>query len=78
MENNNPKKIKYESVSKPDSCPACGSIKIAVIMYGLPAKSPQLTQDVKDGKIVFGGCCITGNDPSWKCLDCLTFIFRHR
>ena len=52
MESNNSNKIKYESVSRPDSCPACGSNRIAGILYGLPAKSQQLTQDVKDGKIV--------------------------
>lgn len=21
-------------------------------------------------RVIFGGCCITGDDPEWACLDC--------
>jgi hypothetical protein len=77
MEHNYSRNIRYESVEKPDSCPACGSDKIAQIMYGKPSSSEQLKQKLKERKIVLGGCCITADDPSWKCLKCSTNIYRH-
>jgi hypothetical protein len=78
MELNYSKSIRYESVEKPDSCPACGSDKISQIMYGKPSSSELLKQKLEEGKIVFGGCRVTGDDPSWKCFKCSTNIYRHR
>jgi hypothetical protein len=68
--------MKYKSAKKPDKCPECGSDKIASILYGLPAFSPSLKEKIKDDKIVLGGCCITNDDPTWKCVDCNTLIFK--
>jgi hypothetical protein len=68
--------MKYKSAKKPDKCPECGSEKIANIMYGLPAFSPSLKEKIKDDKIVLGGCCITNDDPTWKCVDCNTLIYK--
>jgi hypothetical protein len=70
--------MKYKSVKNPRKCPKCGSDKIANIMYGLPNNSPSLQQEIRENKIVFGGCCITENDPSWKCVDRKTVFYRNR
>lgn len=70
------KTMKYKSAKKPDKCPECGSEKIADILYGLPAFSTSLKDRIKDHKIVLGGCCISGNDPAWKCIACNTYIYK--
>jgi hypothetical protein len=54
----------------------CGSEIIAEILYGLPAFSPSLRQELRENKIVLGGCCVTGNDPTWKCIECGTYIYK--
>ena len=66
---------RHESKVKPKSCPACGSTRIANIMYGKPRHSSELTQRVRNGEIVYGGCCITGDDPSWQCVTCESEIY---
>jgi rubredoxin len=78
MQRNNSTKKRYESIEQPDSCPACGSNRIARIVYGLPSSSPRLMERVEKGEIVFGGCCITRDDPSWNCPDCNAKIYRHK
>jgi len=37
-------------------------------VYGLP--SVELEQAVREGRVVLGGCIITGNDPQEKCIYC--------
>ena len=61
---------------KPRKCPHCGLAKIADILYGYPVFSPELEKELKDGKIELGGCCITGDDPMWKCTECETDIYK--
>jgi len=61
---------------KPSKCPQCGSPKVARILYGLPDFSPQLQKDLKSGKIVLGGCCVTDSDPTWQCVECETQVYR--
>lgn len=68
--------MRYESVKKPKRCPKCGSVQIASVLYGLPAFSQKLEEDMKTGRIVLGGCCITDDDPKWQCIDCSTAIYR--
>jgi hypothetical protein len=68
--------MKYKSVMKPDKCPKCGSEKIADILYGLPAFAPSLRGKIRDHKIVLGGCCISDESPTWKCLACNTVIHK--
>jgi hypothetical protein len=51
-------------------CPKCGGTDIAMILYGLPQMSKHLEKKVKAKKIVFGGCCVSGNDPELECNDC--------
>jgi len=50
-------------------------------MKGLYNQSPQnittgLRQEIRENKIVLGGCCVTGNDPTWKCIECSTDIYK--
>jgi len=69
---------RYTYKRKPRKCPKCGSSKIASVMYGYPAPDPDLWRDVKAGKLVLGGCCITGDDPTWCCVACKTMIYKDR
>lgn len=68
--------MKYKSIKKPDKCPECSSNKIAELQYGLPVFSPNLEKKINENNIVLGGCCVSGNDPVWKCIDCGTDIFK--
>ena len=48
-----------------ESCPSCKSnTGIREIIYGLP------DGPVDENKYAIGGCCISDNDPSVKCIDC--------
>ena len=69
---------RYSAKSKPEKCPKCGSARVARILYGMPMFSDQLQADMDSGKIVLGGCELTGDDPAWKCLECETEIYRIR
>lgn len=51
-------------------CPDCGSNRQALIFYGLPEFTDDLRARLEAGSIVLGGCCISGEDPEWHCLDC--------
>lgn len=66
---------RYEARDRPSTCPKCGSIRIARYLYGEPMFSDQLQADLDAGKIVLGGCIITGDDPKWKCMECETEIY---
>jgi NAD-dependent SIR2 family protein deacetylase len=65
-----------EAAAKPRACPACGSARVGTILYGEPSPSAKFFKDVKEGRIVVGGCCITGDDPAWQCADCGQQVFR--
>jgi primosomal protein N' len=56
--------------SKPDRCPECGSEKVASIFYGLPVFTVELERQLKEGEVILGGCCVTGDDPQWHCVEC--------
>ena len=66
---------RLERARKPAKCPACGHATVAEILYGLPASSPQLDMDISTGRLVFGGCCVSDDDPSWKCIECGVAIY---
>jgi hypothetical protein len=69
---------KYISDIKPTICPACGSKKVAEILYGLKIYSQELRKKEKKGEIVLGGCCIIKGAPSWMCVRCKTNIYKRR
>lgn len=47
-------------------CPWCGSKDTARILYGMPAMNGELERRIKSGKVVLGGCCVTGADVNGK------------
>ena len=48
-----------------ESCPKCDSeTGLREILYGLPI------EPVDKSKYVIGGCCISDNDPTLRCIDC--------
>lgn len=51
------------------TCPKCGSKKIARILYGLP-DFIKIKKEVEEGSIVLGGCCVLPWNPSHRCRDC--------
>ncbi len=55
---------------RPRKCPRCGSERIAEILYGMPDLSGELRLDLEAGRVVSGGCKVTGNDPRWRCIRC--------
>lgn len=40
---------------KPRKCPACGSLRVASILYGYPAYSEELKRKIELGRIVLVG-----------------------
>lgn len=62
--------IKKGNSKKKITCPFCGSTNVAEILYGLPVFSDKLDEDIKRGKVVLGGCCISNNDPDNHCNNC--------
>ncbi|MHC4469600.1 MAG: hypothetical protein ACYTDY_00290 [Planctomycetota bacterium] len=54
--------------ARPESCPECGSERVVPIVYGLP--TDEALEMAEQGRFRLGGCCVTGNDPKWGCLDC--------
>ncbi len=69
---------RIEKTRKPRRCPSCGASPMATIMYGMPAWSPELKEEIQAGKIVLGGCCITMDDPVWQCTNCGLTVYRKR
>lgn len=51
-------------------CPRCGSKNTAKILYGMPAWSSELQEQIEKGDVVLGGCSITGCDPAYRCNKC--------
>ena len=68
--------MRYEYRRKSRKCPSCGSNKIANILFGMPAFSEELENDLKEGRVVLGGCCVSDDDPSWQCADCDIKIYK--
>jgi hypothetical protein len=68
--------MKHEYLLKPKECPVCGSSRVADILYGLPAFSPKLEEDLDTDRITLGGCCVTDGDPVWQCVECQAMIYR--
>ncbi len=47
------------------SCPSCRSKSgVREILYGLP------DGPIDEGKYALGGCCVTDDDPTLKCIEC--------
>ena len=61
---------------KPRTCPSCNGKNVAVILWGYPLETAELTKALHENKIILGGCCISDNDPTWECADCYVKIWR--
>ena len=47
------------------SCPTCdSSTGLREIIYGMP------DGPVDEGKYAIGGCCVSDDDPTLKCIEC--------
>ncbi len=68
--------VRYEYRYKPKKCPKCKSSRVATILWGMPAFSEDLQEKLDAGKIDLGGCCLSTNDPKWKCADCDAEIYK--
>ena len=68
--------MRYEYSRRPSKCPSCKATSVAAILYGLPEFSQRLESDLQAGRVVLGGCCVTDDDPTWRCTACDTPIFR--
>ncbi len=55
------------TLEKPRHCMDCNG-EIVEIVYGLP--SMELVDQANSGKVILGGCCISGVSPEWGCLKC--------
>lgn len=52
--------------------PNCQSNNRAEILWGLPNDMREIEELIELEEIILGGCIVTGNDPKWKCNECLT------
>ncbi|MCP8467355.1 hypothetical protein NK553_25720 [Pseudomonas sp. ZM23] len=57
-----------EFSEKPSSCPVCGGLRIAEIIYGYPDFTETLERDIDQGRVVLGGCI--PSESKWQCLTC--------
>jgi len=69
---------RIERVSKPVRCPNCDHSPVASILWGMPASSQKLDEDLKAGRVTLGGCCVSGDDPAWECRKCGVAIHHKR
>lgn len=65
----------YFVSEEPRRCPRCESPKIASIIWGLVLLTPEEREELASGKIILGGCIVTGYDPSWRCAECGALIY---
>ncbi len=61
---------RYEARRRPRRCPACGSPRVAEVLYGYPAWSRRLGRDLDAGRVVLGGCAMPEDPERWQCLAC--------
>ncbi|HIF35248.1 hypothetical protein [Candidatus Thioglobus sp.] len=66
--------MSHKYSQKPEKCPECGSENILNIVYGYPDDG--LDKKAQEGRVILGGCCITGDDPKWQCAKCEADFYR--
>ena len=73
--NNIVMKKRFESAEKPEKCPKCGA-PVYRILYGLPAMSEEEYFNTYHEHVIYGGCCISEDDPEWQCSKCGAEIYN--
>jgi rubrerythrin len=58
------------TIEAPESCPKCGSERLARFLYGVPHLSKELREKLKKGEIIIGSCVLRANEPKWQCRKC--------
>lgn len=51
-------------------CPKCGNRNVAEYLWGMPAFTKKLEEELEVGHFVLGGCMITESDPKYHCNNC--------
>lgn len=51
-------------------CPFCGSNNLASFIYGLVLGNEELDRDLKEEKVVLGGCVVMKSNPKFRCNKC--------
>jgi hypothetical protein len=51
-------------------CPKCGNRNVAEYLWGMPAFTKKLEEELEVGHVVLGGCMITESDPKYHCNNC--------
>lgn len=67
---------KIRFAKAPFKCPICGSKKIATYLRGMPLFSKKLQKDIDEGRIILGGCIVSGDDAFCICTDCKTEFYK--
>ena len=68
--------MKMRTRRKPSHCPWCGSVKIALLLRGMPVFIPELESALDNGGIAIGSFKNRSDDPAWQCTDCCAQFFR--
>jgi len=68
--------MRVEREKKPRKCPVCGHSTMSSIIYGLVGYDEELERKRKEGRISYGGCCITLDDPAWECTKCGLKVYK--
>jgi hypothetical protein len=61
---------------KPRKCPNCGHAPVASILYGMPNISDELFEKEQRGEVIFGGCVIELDQPTWQCSKCEVEFYK--
>ena len=54
---------------RPPSCPRCGSAGLPIV-WGLITPDGLEELERRGQAVVFGGCCVTPDDPTHECAAC--------
>jgi (p)ppGpp synthase/HD superfamily hydrolase len=58
-----------EQLMRRPDCPRCGAGDVVPIVTGLPGGS--LFDQAARGEVELRACCVTGDDPDWRCRRCM-------
>lgn len=61
---------RLKSRKKPETCPWCGSNRIAIVLAGMPVFIPELESELDRGAMAFGDRHQGHRDAAWQCTEC--------